>query len=39
MVTLTIADFITKKVLVYNGSLVSIIYYPAFKQMGINKFV
>ena len=37
IITLTIANFITKKVLVYNGSLVNILYYLAFKQMGINK--
>lgn len=38
IITLTIADFITKKMLVYNGSLVNILYYPNFKQWGLTNF-
>ena len=37
VITLTIANYTTRKVLVDNGSSVNILYYPAFQQMRINK--
>ena len=37
VITLLIADYTTKKVLVDNGSLADILYYPAFQQMRIGR--
>ena len=37
VITLTIANYTTRRVLIDNGSSVDIIYYPAFQQMRINK--
>ncbi|XP_075665452.1 uncharacterized protein LOC142635124 [Castanea sativa] len=37
VITLVIANYMTKRVLVDNGSLTNILYYPAFQQMRINK--
>ena len=37
MITLLIADYTTKRVLVDNGSLADILYYPAFQQMRIGR--
>ncbi|XP_023894577.1 uncharacterized protein LOC112006533 [Quercus suber] len=37
VMTLTIADYTTRQVLVDNGSSVDILYYPAFQQMKIDK--
>ncbi len=37
IITMTIAGFITRRVLIDNGSSVDIIYLPAYKQMKINK--
>ena len=33
VITLLIVDYTTRKVLVDNGSLVDILYYPTFKKM------
>ena len=33
VITLLIADYTTRRVLVDNGSLADILYYPAFQQM------
>ena len=37
VITLTIANYITRRVLIDNGSSANIIYYTAFQQMRINK--
>ena len=37
VITLLIADFITRRVLVDNGSSVDILYYPAFQQMRLGR--
>ena len=37
VITLTVANYTTRRVLIDNGSLADIIYYPAFQQMRINK--
>ena len=37
VIILTIANYTTRRVLIDNGSLVDILYYPAFQQMKINK--
>ena len=37
VVTMTIASFITRRVLIDNGSLADIIYLPAYQQMKIDK--
>jgi hypothetical protein len=37
VVTITIADFITRRVLIDNGSSADIIYLPAYQQMKIDK--
>ena len=37
VIILTIANYTTRRVLIDNGSLVDILYYPAFQQMRINK--
>jgi hypothetical protein len=37
VVTMTIAGFITKQVLIDNGSSADIIYLPAYQQMKIDK--
>ena len=36
VVTMTIADFITRRVLIDNGSSTDIIYLPAYQQMKID---
>ena len=36
-ITLTIANYITRRVLIDNGSSTNILYYPAFQQMRISK--
>ena len=37
VITLLIADYTTRRVLVDNGSLVDILYYPAFQQMWLGR--
>ena len=37
VITLTVANYTTRKVLVDNGSSADILYYPTFQQMNINK--
>ena len=37
VITLLIADYTTRKVLVDNGSSTDILYYPAFQQMRIGR--
>ena len=37
VITLLIADYTTKRVLVDNGSLADILYYPAFQQMRLGR--
>ena len=37
VITLIIADYSTRKVLVDNGSSVDILYYPAFQQMNLGR--
>ena len=37
VITLMIANYTTTRVLIDNGSLADILYYPAFQQMRINK--
>ena len=37
VITLTIVNYTTKRVLIDNGSSTDILYYPAFQQMRINK--
>nr|XP_023875078.1 uncharacterized protein LOC111987585 [Quercus suber] len=37
VITLLIADYTTRRVLVDNGSLVDILYYPAFQQMRLGR--
>ena len=37
VITLMIANYITRRVLVDNGSSTDILYYPAFQQMKTNK--
>ena len=37
VITLTIANYTTRRVLIDNGSLADILYYPAFQQIRINK--
>ena len=37
VITLAIANYTTKRVLIDNGSSADILYYPAFQQMRINK--
>ena len=37
VITLTIANYTTRRVLIDNGSSADILYYPAFQQMRINK--
>ena len=37
VITLLIADYITRRVLVDNGSSVDILYYPAFQQMRLGR--
>ena len=37
VITLLIADYITRIVLVGNGSLADILYYPAFQQMRLGR--
>ena len=37
VITLTVANYTTRRVLIDNGSLADIIYYPAFQQMRINE--
>ena len=37
VITLAIANYMTKRVLIDNGSSADILYYPAFQQMRINK--
>ena len=37
VITLTIANYITRRVLIDNGSSANILYYAAFQQMRINK--
>ena len=37
IITLLIADYSTRKVLVDNGSLADILYYPAFQQMNLEQ--
>ena len=37
VITLLIADYTTRRVLVDNGSSVDILYYPAFQQMGLGR--
>ena len=35
VITLIIADYLTRRVLVDNGSSADILYYPAFQQMNL----
>ena len=37
VITLLIADYTTRRVLVDNGSSVDILYYPAFQQMRLGR--
>ena len=37
VITLLIADYTTRRVLVDNGSLADILYYPAFQQMRLGR--
>ena len=37
VITLLIADYITRRVLVDNGSSTDILYYPAFQQMKLGR--
>ena len=37
VITLTITNYTTRRVLINNGSSTNILYYPAFQQMRINK--
>ena len=37
VITLLIADYTTRRVLVDNGSLANILYYPAFQQMNLGR--
>ena len=37
VITLTVANYTTRRVLIDNGSSTNIIYYPTFQQMRINK--
>ena len=37
IITLLIADYSTRRVLVDNGSLADILYYPAFQQMNLEQ--
>ena len=37
VITLLIADYTTRRVLVDNGSLANILYYPAFQQMRLRR--
>ena len=37
VITLLIADYITRRVLVDNGSSADILYYPAFQQMRLGR--
>ena len=37
VITLVITNYMTKRVLIDNGSSTDILYYPAFQQMRINK--
>ena len=37
MVSIRVGDYNVHRMLVDNGSLVDILYYPAFQQMGIDK--
>ena len=37
IITLLIADYTTRRVLVDNGSLADILYYPAFQQMKLGR--
>ena len=37
VITLAIANYTTRRVLIDNGSLANILYYPTFQQMRINK--
>ena len=37
VITLVIADYTTRRVLVGNGSLADILYYPAFQQMRLGR--
>ena len=37
VITLLIADYSTRRVLVDNGSLADILYYPAFQQMNLER--
>ena len=37
VITLLIADYTTRRVLVDNGSLVDILHYPAFQQMRLGR--
>ena len=38
VITLLIADYTTRRVLIDNGSLVDILYYPAFQQMRLGRY-
>ena len=38
VITLPIADYTTRRVLIDNGSSVDILYYPAFQQMRLGRY-